>query len=829
MTAAKKEVKTEKKKRLVVLDTHAILHRAYHALPDFSSSKGEPTGALYGVVSMITRIITDLKPDYIIAAYDLPGPTYRHAAYEQYKAQRKETDSDLVAQIIRSRDVIGAFGIPMYDAKGFEADDVIGTIAAETKNKKDLEIIIASGDMDMLQLLDDNRVEVYRMRKGITDLVFYTGETFKEEFGFESTSLPDYKGLRGDTSDNIPGVKGVGEKTAKILIANFATIENLYDVLKKNPEQVAAAGMSKGMMEKLLAGEEDAQFSKMLAQIRTDAPINFEVPKKTWKENVEVNKVLDMLAEFDFRSLLPRVKQILGGEVAVRTVEGKGTDPNLRGGKSGLPNPSAGRTGDPRTFSQEDLEETETTNEGLFADEALTPEQEALGIAVSVLDSTITTPTLSDIYRMGKSKDIEEARKNLLAEIKEKNLEFVYEKIELPLAPVLRKMEERGIKVDKEFLKELSKTYTAELAKLSKRIYEAAGGEFNVASPKQLGEVLFDKLGLVPEKQKKTAGGQRSTKESELVKMRGMHPIIEDILSYRELSKLLSTYIDTLPTLLDSEGRVHTTFIQIGAATGRLASQNPNLQNIPIKTELGRAIRHAFVADKGSVLVAFDYSQIELRIAAFLSGDEALTEIFTSGRDVHTEVAARVFHVRESDVTYEMRRRAKVINFGILYGMGVNALRESLGTSRGEAQEFYDQYFAAFPRLAQYIEESKGDASRLGYTETFFGRRRYLDGIHSSIPYVRAAAERMAINAPIQGTQADIVKLAMIKIDELGARLLLQVHDELVIEIEEGMVKELAPKIQKLMEGVMSVKDTKGISLRVEGKIGKNWGEMKPL
>jgi DNA polymerase I len=429
-----------------------------------------------------------------------------------------------------------------------------------------------------------------------------------------------------------------------------------------------------------------------------------------------------------------------------------------------------------------------------------------------------------------------EARKNLLAEIEERKLEFVYEKIELPLAPVLRKMEKRGIKVDKAFLAELSKKYSAELKRIAERIYLAAGGEFNVGSPKQLGEVLFDKLGLTLEKQKKTAGGARSTKESELVKMRGMHPVVDDILAYRELSKLLSTYIDTLPTLLDAEGRVHTTFVQIGAATGRLASLNPNLQNIPIKSELGRAIRNAFVADKGYVLVSFDYSQIELRIAAFLSGDEGLTDIFTNGRDVHSEVAARVFHVKQEDVTYEMRRRAKVINFGILYGMGVNALREALGTTRGEAQEFYDQYFVAFPRLAQYIEETKGDATRLGYTETFFGRRRYLDGIHSSIPYVRASAERMAVNAPIQGTQADIVKLAMIRIDELfekeakdKAHLLLQVHDELVIEIEEGTVKNLAPKIKELMEGVIPIKDTNGIALKAEGKMGNNWGEMKPL
>ncbi|HEV8666887.1 MAG TPA: DNA polymerase, partial [Candidatus Paceibacterota bacterium] len=652
-------------------------------------------------------------------------------------------------------------------------------------------------------------------RKGITDLVFYTVDTFKNEFGFESTSLPDYKGLRGDTSDNIKGVKGIGEKTAQILIANFGTIENLYRVLKKNPEKIIGAGITKGMMEKLAAGEEDAEFSKMLATIRRDAPIDFKVPKETWHESVNADKVLEMLAEFDFRSLLPRVKQILSSEASTETSK------------------TLDRADD--FFKGEEAEDT-GQGEGLFADEKLSPERAELAVAVSVLDSTIAEPTLSDIYRMGKSKDIEVARKNLLAEIKEKKLEFVYEKIELPLAPVLRKMEARGICVDKKFLEELSKEYSLELAKISARIYKAAGGEFNIASPKQLGEVLFDKLNLTPEKQKKTAGGQRTTKESELVKMRDMHPIIDDILSYRELSKLLSTYIDTLPTLLDDEGRVHTTFLQIGAATGRIASVDPNLQNIPIKTELGRRIRNAFVASKGYSLVSFDYSQIELRIAAFLSGDEGLTEIFANDRDVHTEVAARVFHVRESDVTYEMRRRAKVINFGILYGMGVNALREALGTTRGEAQEFYEQYFAAFPRLAQYIEESKGDASRLGYTETFFGRRRYLDGIHSSIPYVRASAERMAINAPIQGSQADIVKLAMIEIDKLFTKegegmayQLIQVHDELVFEIEEGKIDGLAPKIKKLMEGVIPKDKTNGIPLNAEGKVGKNWGEMKSL
>lgn len=455
-------------------------------------------------------------------------------------------------------------------------------------------------------------------------------------------------------------------------------------------------------------------------------------------------------------------------------------------------------------------------------------------MAVWVLDTNITEPAFEDILRVGKSQDFAEAFANIKKEIKEKNLAFIYENVELPLTPVLRRMENRGVKVDKKFLVQLSKDYHQELDKISKRIYTAAGGEFNIASPKQLGDVLFDKLGLASAKQKKTAGGQRSTKESELLKLRSAHPVVDDILAHRELSKLLSTYIDTIPTLLDNKDRLHTTYLQTGTTTGRIASQNPNLQNIPIKTELGRVIRNAFVADKGMVLVAFDYSQIELRIAALLSGDEALADIFRNGRDVHTEVASRVFRVRAEDVTYEMRRRAKVINFGILYGMGVTSLQQALGTKRVEAQDFYDQYFAAFPRLSAFMDETIANASRLGYTETHFGRRRYFDGIKSPIPYVKAAAERMALNAPFQGTAADLFKIAMLRVDEYLQRekrgyLLLQVHDELVFEIEEDAVKDIAPKLKGLMEGVIPEKDRNGIPILVEGKVGKNWGEMKSI
>jgi len=806
-------VSQEKHKKLVILDTHAILHRAYHALPDFSSGKGEPTGALYGLITMLVKIINDLKPDYIAAAYDLPGGTFRHAAYDNYKANRIKADEDLYTQITRARDVLEAFGIPIYDAKGFEADDVVGTIATQVKKRKNIDTIIASGDMDTVQLVDGTQTRVFTLRKGLTDTVFYDEDAVMARWGFGPHSIPDLKGIAGDTSDNIKGVPGVGEGSALKLLQKYGTIEKLYAAIKKEGVESVAqqTAVQKRFVQLVADNRESAEFSKELATIKCDVPIEFEVPKQSWHDAADHKKIMDMLAEFDFRSLMPRVREMLGSGVqAGEKVLGSPDD--------SLGEESSGQT----IFSDLDAAAQQVPPEDLHK----------AALAVSVIDSNIAEPEYDDVLRMGRAETFDEAYSNLLQEIKKREMEFVYEKIELPLSPVLRRMEERGVLVDTDFLKKLSKEYRTELDAICKRIYKHAGGEFNIGSPKQLGEVLFDRLGLVAKK--KTAGGQRSTKESELQKLAGAHPIIEDILAYRELSKLLSTYIDSIPTLVDDESRLHTRYVQIGAATGRMASKDPNLQNIPIKTELGRRIRHAFVATPGMQLVSFDYSQIELRIAAILSGDEGLIEIFKNNRDVHAEVAARVFHVRGEDVSYEQRRRAKIINFGLLYGMGVNALQQGLGTSRGEAQEFFEQYLAAFPKLAGYIDSVKALASKQGYTETMFGRRRYLDGIKSPIPYVRAAAERMAINAPMQGSQADIIKLAMVEIDKLlgGAKdayQLLQVHDELVFEIAKDKIEHYAPKIKKIMEDALPLKDAKGVPIVAEGKVGPNWGEMQKI
>ncbi|MBM2817440.1 MAG: polA [Parcubacteria group bacterium] len=794
----------EDKKKLVLLDAHAIIHRAYHALPaDFVSSKGEPTGALYGLSAMLLKIIKDLKPDYLIACYDLPKPTHRHEAYKEYKAGRTKAEPELISQLKRSRDIFEAFSIPIYDKEGFEADDIIGTAVEKLKDDKNTDIIIASGDMDTLQLVKDKKVQVYTLKKGINDTIIYDEKAVRERFGFDPELLVDYKGLRGDPSDNIIGIKGIGEKTATLLIQKFGTIENIYKALKKDKESFKKAGFKDRVIGLLEEGEEEADFSKILGTIRRDAPIEFVLPAKNWSESVDSEKIERLWNELDFRTLGARLKDTLSGF--------SGKDAPARGNKDESDNADA-----------------------VMSPEIPVNETKEVSVALWLLNSNITNPGLEDILNYTNKKSFAEAKKIILSEVEKQGLGKVLEEIEKPIIPIISQMGIRGVRIDVRRLKRLSVEYHKELDILLEKIAGYSGEKFNMNSPKQLGEMLFVKMGLKTKNHKKTGGGALSTKESELEKMRDLHPIIPLILEYRELQKLLSTYIDNIPTMLGDDGRLHTSFLQAGTTTGRMSSQNPNLQNIPNKSELGRNIRKSFIADKGFKLVAFDYSQMELRIAAFLSGDEKLVEIFRKGEDVHTAVASEVFGVSFDKVDKEMRRQAKVINFGIIYGMGINALRQNLGTDRESAQKFYNEYFNKFSGLAEYLEKVKNETYKKGYTETFFGRRRYFEGLNSPLPYIRASAERMAINAPIQGTGADIVKLAMSKVDEYlsennlkeDARLLLQVHDELLFEIKDSLVKKVSPEIKKIMESVISPKETKGIVCAVDVSMGDNWGEM---
>ncbi len=813
------------RKKIVLLDSHAIIHRAYHALPEFVNSRGEPTGAIYGLATMLFKIITELKPDYIIACYDLPKKTFRHIAYDDYKAGRAKADEALVSQLISSRNFFKALSIPMYELEGFEADDLLGTIVEQLKKDKEADIVIASGDMDTLQLVDNEKVKVYTLKKGINDTILYNEKKVLERFMFLPKFLPDYKGLRGDPSDNIIGIKGIGEKTATTIINKYGTIEKLYESLKKNNTELKELGLTDRVIELLKNGEDEALFSKTLATIRRDAPIDFKIPEQVWQKTVVKEDVAQFFRDVEFKSLQNRFLNVLGIEnKEVGVVQSS----NLQGSLIKKDQDSIDNEGT-----------MENTNQIDVSEELLMKAK----IAYWLLNSEFTDPQLEDIINYKNSNSFDEAFEKLEADIEKENLGYVYREIELPIIPIIRKMEENGIQVDVDYLKKISKEYHGELVKIEKSIWGLAGREFNINSPKQLGEILFDELKIqdigVKKLMKKTAGGARSTKESELEKFKDNHRIIAEILKHRELQKLLSTYIDTIPSFVGGDGRLHSRFIQTGTTTGRFSSNNPNLQNMPIKSELGKNIRSAFIATEGYYLVSFDYSQIELRVAALMSQDSYFIESFKQGRDIHSAVAMKVFNVAEKDITSEMRRRAKVINFGILYGMGVNALKQNLNCDRKEAQIFYDNYFAEFPTIAGYLASIKNFAKAHGYTETLFGRKRYFPGINSSIPFIQAMALRMATNAPIQGTAtADIIKIGMKKAEDSlkragllkEARLILQVHDELIYEIKKEFKDKATPLIKQSMCQAIPEQFLKGLEvvpLDVSVNYGENWGALK--
>jgi len=758
------------KKILVLLDAHAILHRAYHALPDFKSQvTGEPTGALYGVSAFLIKVIRELNPDYIVACYDVPEPTFRHIAYDEYKGKRPKMDSELAGQIDRSRDLMKAFDIPIYEKPGFEADDILGTIVEKLKDNDDIKIFIASGDMDTMQLVKNGDVVVYTLKKGINDTMIYDQKAVRDRFGFLPAFLPDFKGLSGDPSDNIIGVPGIGAKTATALIENFGKIESIYKKLKtkKGEEEFIEKGFKPRIISLLKEHEEDALFSKELATIRKDAPIEFSLKDSEFKnmsqDEERKKEVKEIFANLGFNSLMARLNGVVDNNAVMSSNKEVGT------------------------------------------------KKESIPLEESILNK------IEEMYKVGVfSKD-------------------VYE-IERHLVPVVLEMEKNGVLLDIDFLKKLSVEYHKEEKKIEKKIWKLAGKEFNIDSPKQLSEVLFGTLGISSKKIKKTPGGVLSTKASELEKIREEFPIVDDILSYRELRKLLTTYVDTLPKLIGEDGRLHARFDQMGTATGRFASSEPNLQNIPVKSELGRNIRKAFIAPRGTKFVAFDYSQVELRVLAILSGDKELMDVFKNGGDIHTSVAAHVFKVDPKDVDREMRRKAKVINFGIIYGMGVNALRVNLGCSRVEAQEFYDKYFKSFSRVAEYLKEQKEMAHKLGFTETLFGRKRYFPETSSRIPFIQKEAERQATNHPLQGTAADIIKIAMFKAREAliknglanKSRLILQIHDELVFEVDENVTSQVVGIIKEEMENAIKEK-SKGIPILVDVKTGHNWDEMENI
>ncbi len=804
-------------KRIVLLDTHAIIHRAYHALPDFRSSDGTPTGALYGLCNMVASIIRELKPDYIFACYDLPGKTFRHEAYEEYKGTRKKGDDDLITQLISSRGVIESLSIPIYDAPGFEADDVIGTIAKKFGGKKTYDIIIASGDMDTLQLIEDDHIRVFTLKKGITDTVLLNEDAVVERFGFEPVYIQDYKALRGDPSDNIIGVPGIGEKTATILIQKFKTIENLYKVLHKNQDEVKKAGVTDRIINLLKDNEDNAIFSKMLASIRNDAPVDVVIPDKTWQESFSKDTAEKCFKKYEFRTMMNRF------------------DPNYV--KMEVTKSKSTKTKD--TKNSKDKKEAEPKTIGLFVGDIDAQKLEEARIMLWLLNSEHTNASVETIMIESGGENFDDAHKLLTERIKkEPKLLWLYENVEKPLIPLLNAMSKRGMRMDRKYLEDFSERIKIKLTDLEKEILEIAGVEFNLNSPKQLSQVLFENLELPTKGLKKRKDGLYSTDVDTLNKFKDIHPIVNKMLEYREAEKLRSTYIDAWLMLLDENDELHPTFISSGAVTGRFASTNPSVQNIPIKGETGRELRKAFVARPGFTLAAFDYSQIELRVVALLAQDPVLLEVFNKGQDIHSEVASRIYNVKPNEVSKDMRRHAKVINFGILYGMGATALGKEMGISRNEAKEVIDTYFTRFPKVAQYLENVLVFARKNGYTETLFGRRRYVQGIKSNIPFLRAMAERMAGNAPIQGTAtADLIRIAMKNIWDMINKEkmedflfpILQIHDELVFEIRDDMVDSASSKIRTIMEQDIDPKFLDGklpVPILTDMHTGKNWGEM---
>ena len=780
---------SENKTTVVLLDMLAILHRGYYAIPDLTTKEGKGTGALYGLASTLLKIQKAFSPSYIIAAYDLPDKTHRSESYEGYKASRKPPEDDLIEQIEESRNLLSALSVQSYEKSGFEADDVIGTLAKKFKTK--CRVVIATGDLDLLQLVDEN-VGVFFLKRGISTTEVYNEKAVMDRFGFPPELLIDYKGLRGDPSDEIPGVAGIGEKGATELIKNFGTIDKIYKALEKGEDGLIDKGVPKRTVKALVGKRKEAEMSKDLATIVCDVPITVPPLNRKWAEEFNPKLAEEYFKKWEFESLLSPLSNI---KIEDSAKEGAG------GINSSSPL------------------ETDTNLEKETA------------VLLWLVDSNLVNASEQEILAHTESRSLEESNAKLLNTLKNTpDLLRLWEEIERPLVPVIDRMEKEGVKIDTKYFKKLSKEYTHLLEGLTSKIYKEAGSKFNIASPKQLSEVLFDTMNLSLNQKTKT--GARSTRESELINIKEEHPIVPFILKYRHYSKLLTTYINVLPSHADANSRIHTTLLQNGTVTGRMSTKNPNLQNIPKKTEEGEKIREGFVARDGYSLLSLDYSQIELRLAAVLSGDEALISVFKRGGDIHREVAIQLLKNKDPDT--KTRDRAKAINYGVLYGMGAPALARALGGEghREEAEKFLNEYKKKFSQLVEYLESVKKECRKTGKVRTLFGRVRIIEGAKSSHPAVSSRAERMAINAPIQGTQSDIIKSAMIKIDKFinskakgEVYMLLQIHDELLFEIKKERIKEIVPKLQELMSEPV-FETPLSVPIEVDAGIGENWGNL---
>ncbi len=868
---------------LLLIDANGLVYRAFYALPYFTTRDGRPTNAVYGFTTMLLKVLDEVDPQYVAVAFDKAGPTFRHEAFAEYKATRRKMPDDLGPQIGLAKEVVEAFDLPVFEVAGFEADDIIGTLA-RLAEARGTDVVIVTGDLDALQLVSVH-TRVMVTSRGISETAMYDEAAVRAKLGVAPAQVPDFKSLKGDTTDNIPGVPGVGDKTAARLLAGGVTVEEVLGA--------AGAGHDARLREKLEAYREQILQSKALSTIETNVPLSI-----SWdllaRRPVDAARVRELFTRLEFRSLLDRlgvdvprteargtygvlepdelasflegssevaIAPVIDGDPPTRHLAGLALAPGAGTARyldlaAGVP------VGLAQALAREDLQKLsqDVKRDILLLEGAgLAPRGFAfdVGLASYLLDSGKRTHTLESaawehlgwrLHEQEASTDglalgpapgeraAEEAdmifrlRGVMEAQLRAREVDRLYREVELPLASVLARMEQVGVAIDIPALRALSQELRRRIEALTDEIYRLAGTEFNIGSPKQLAFVLFEKLQLPALKRTKTGF---STDAEVLEQLAPHHAVVARILEHRELSKLLSTYVDVLPAMVDRRtGRLHTTFNQTVASTGRVITTDPNLQNIPIRTEVGRQIRRAFIAGgEDTVLLSADYSQIELRVLAEVTQDPGLLDAFQRGADIHTVTAAEVFSVEQAAVTAEMRRRAKAFNYGIAYGISDFGLAAQLSVGREEARTFMDTYFARYSRVAEYMRTVVEQARRDGYVKTLLGRRRYLPDILSRNRVIREGAERIAINAPIQGTAADIIKIAMLRADrELrpevpGISMILQIHDELLFEVPRELVERVAPRVRRLMEEAYPL----AAPLVVDLAVGSNWRDMTAL
>ena len=806
------------KDNLTIIDGKSVFYRGYYAMGHLALPDGTPTGGVFGFATMLIEIIEKLQPEYIAVAWDKPKTNIRRRReiYADYKGNRKPAPDDFYAQIPYLMELLEAFHIPLYEFDDYEADDIIGTLARKA-DAKNVRVEIISGDLDMLQIVD-NDIHMYQLKRGFSDVQKFDIAAIEEKYGLKKSQFLDLKSLKGDSSDNIPGVPGIGEKGAVSLLQTYGDLDNLYAHVDEIP---GATG------QKLKDGKELAYISRQLAQIQFDAPVEFD-PDGTKLADFNPDDVLAVLKKYQFNSLVAKFKKLFPNAASAPVVAVK---PEPKPEKNVVKTTTKYSLPEPKNIDVEIPEnlyiakdvKANMHDDTKLADEIINGRPYwDLGQVDFLLDPLARKTEQLELVISDEKADYVKQRQQLAAV---PELERIATEFDLPLIPVLFKMEREGIKIDKSRFDALAKEFSAELTTLESEIHTLAGQSFNINSPIQLSEILFDKLTLPTKGIKKTTRGY-STGAKELDKLRDFHPIIAKLERYREVSKLLSTYITPLPALADNKQRIHTTFTQDVTATGRLSSLNPNLQNIPVRSEDGKRIRECFVADEGKIFVTADYAQFELRLAAALSHDQALIDDFNAGLDIHTKTASDAFHIPMEQVTKAQRRAAKVINFGVLYGMSPKGLSDAADMSFYEAKQFIDRYFELRAPMRKYLDAQLKQAKEQGYVETLFGRRRPTPDVNAPNFLVRAAAERAAANMPIQGTEADLMKKAMLAVDQAlpeNAKLILQIHDSLIIECDEQDAEQLADLLKEKMEQVAPELPVK---LAVDVKIGHNWGEL---